>query len=129
MTQYPVPKPEFFNRLKNNPLLALPDQQATLDQYATGEIGIHTTVARILADAKVRGPILQAERDATTKERARRVRVQREMALNETATGPTFVDCDAEGNPLIGSASSNGDEADESGSSGTDHSNSDQELN
>lgn len=112
--KYPIPKPEFFARLKKNPLLASEDQQATLEQYATGEIGVETTVARILADARARGPVLQAERDANAAERARRVRVQREMALNETAEGPKFVECDEHGNPLVAKqAPAEGDEEDD----------------
>jgi len=133
MPQYPIPKTEFMDRLRSNPLLGHPNQQQYLDQYAKGEIGVETTVARTLADIKARVPALEDERNAEAAERARRARVQREMALNETADGPTFVACDADGNPLDSTATSDGDESDEPGSgnadnTGTDHSNGDQEI-
>lgn len=114
MPNYHIPEPVLFARLQKNPLLANEEQQAALAAYQTGEVGIEATVLRVLADVRQRAPDLQAERNATAAERTRRARVQREMAQNETAAGPTFVDCDEEGNPLSTGGAAGAANADDS---------------
>lgn len=99
-TNYPPPEPAAFALLKNAPALASPGQQAILAEFGLGQIGIETTVYRLIQEVKERFPAVKAAREAAGYERATRAREQREMAENEQAAGPTFVEYTPEGRPV-----------------------------
>ena len=99
-TNYPPPEPAAFALLQNAPALASPGQQAILAEFGLGQIGIETTVYRLMQEVKERFPAVKAAREAAGYERATRAREQREMAENEQAAGPTFVEYTPEGRPV-----------------------------
>ena len=99
-TQYPPPEPAAFALIQKAPALASPGQQAILGEFAAGQIGIETTVYQLMQEVKERFPALKAAREAAADERATRARELREMAENEKAAGPTFVEYTPEGRPV-----------------------------
>jgi hypothetical protein len=80
--------------------LNYPGQQAILADFAAGEIGVETTAYLLIQEAKERFPTVKAAIDAAAYERATRARELREMAENEKAAGPTFVEYTPEGRPV-----------------------------
>lgn len=99
-TQYPPPDPAAFALLQKAPALASPGQQAILAEFAAGNIGIETTVYQLMQEVKERFPVLKANQEAAAYERATRARELAEMAENEKAAGPTFVNYTREGRPV-----------------------------
>lgn len=75
-------------------------QQKILADFAAGEIGVETTAYLLIQEAKERFPALKAAREAEAEQRETRAREAREMAENEKANGPTFVDYTPEGRPV-----------------------------
>ncbi|MDF7815456.1 hypothetical protein [Hymenobacter sp. YC55] len=80
--------------------LSHPGQQKILADFAAGEIGVETTAYLLIQEAKERFPALKAAREAEAEQRETRAREAREMAENEKANGPTFVDYTPEGRPV-----------------------------
>ncbi len=80
--------------------LSYPGQQAILDEFAAGIIGVETTAYRLIKEAKEQFPAVKIARQEEAYGRATRARELKEMAENEKAAGPTFVDYTPAGRPL-----------------------------
>lgn len=96
-TNFTPPLPEAFAFLQKSSYLASEAQQVILRRFETGGTGMENTVFELLQNARVRFPLVKAERTAAEQGRAQRVQELLEMAKNVNAIGPTFVEYTPDG--------------------------------
>ncbi|HET9505657.1 MAG TPA: hypothetical protein VFO93_19085 [Hymenobacter sp.] len=80
-----------------NPHFQCPTQQPVLKAYAAGELEFERMVYQLIQDALKRAPVVLARLADEAEERATLAREEAEMAANEEADGPTFVDYTKDG--------------------------------
>ena len=98
--KYTPPEPADMALLRNCHHLSHPGQKAILDDFAAGAIGVETTAYLLIEEAKERFPAFKAAREAEAEARDARARELREMAVNETAAEPQFIEYTPEGRPV-----------------------------
>lgn len=86
--------------LVENPHFQYPTQQPILKAYAAGELEFERMVYQLIQDALERAPVVIARRANEAEERVILAREEAEMAANEKADRPTFVDYTRDGQPV-----------------------------
>ena len=100
LPQFTPPDPADMALLHTFHHLNYPGQQPILANFAAGEIGVETTAYLLIQEAQERFPAMKAAIEAEAYDRATRARELQEMADNEKAAGPTFVDYTPEDRPV-----------------------------